>query len=122
MIFLNLPTILPQAHAGTVRMIAITETRRSALQPDIPTMAEVGMPDVVVPFWAAVFVPRGTPAPVIGRFNAAIREAVADEALRERFLALGVEPRASMPEELDRVVERDFAFWGPVVRAANITL
>jgi tripartite-type tricarboxylate transporter receptor subunit TctC len=121
MAFLNLPTILPQAQAGALRILGLTEPRRSALQPDIPTMEEVGLAGVIVPSWAAVFVPRGTPAPVIARFNAAIREALADEALQARFLALGVDPRASTPEEMDAVVERDFAFWGPVVRAANIT-
>lgn len=121
MAFLNLPTILPQAQAGTLRILGLTETRRSALQPDVPTLEEAGLPGVVVPSWAAVFVPRATPAPVIARFNAAIREALADEALRARFLALGVDPRASAPDELDRIVDRDFAFWGPVVRAANVT-
>ncbi|MES2712898.1 MAG: tripartite tricarboxylate transporter substrate binding protein [Pseudomonadota bacterium] len=121
MAFLNLPTLLPQAQAGLIRLLGLTEPRRSALQPDIPTLAEVGLPDVLVPSWAAMFVPRGTPAPVIARFNAAIREALASEALRTRFLALGVEPRASSPEELDRIVERDFASWGPVVRSRNIT-
>ncbi|UPY38876.1 tripartite tricarboxylate transporter substrate binding protein [Sediminicoccus sp. KRV36] len=121
MAFLNLPTILPQAQAGTLRILGLTEARRSALQPDLPTLEEAGLPGVLVPSWAAVFVPRGTPAPVVARFNAAIREALADEALQARFLALGVDPRASTPEELDAVVARDFAFWGPVVRTANIT-
>lgn len=122
MAFLNLPTILPQAQAGTLRILAITETRRSALQPDIPTMEEAGLAGVIVPSWCAVFVPRGTPAPVIARLNGGIRAAVDDEVLRARFLALGVDPRASTPEELNQVVDRDFAAWGPVVRAANITL
>lgn len=121
MAFLNLPTILPQAQAGTLRIMGLTEPRRSALQPDIMTLEEAGLPGVLVPSWAAVFVPRGTPAPVVARFNAAIREALADDALKARFLALGVDPRASTPGEMDAVVERDFAFWGPVVRAANIT-
>lgn len=121
MAFLNLPTILPQAQAGTLRIMGLTEPRRSALQPDIPTLEEGGLAGVLVPSWAAIFLPRGTPAPVVARFNGAIREALNDEALRARFLALGVDPRASTPEELDAVVERDFAFWGPVVRAANIT-
>lgn len=121
MAFLNLPTLLPQAQAGTIRLLGLTEPRRSALQPDIPTLEEAGLPEVLVPSWAAMFVPRGTPTPVIARFNAAIRAALADEALRARFLALGVEARASSPEDLDRVVERDFAFWGPIVRSRNIT-
>lgn len=92
MAFLNLPTILPQAQAGTLRILGLTEPRRSALQPDIPTLEEAGLPGVLVPSWAAVFVPRGTPARVIARFNAAIGEALADEALQARFLALGVAP------------------------------
>lgn len=121
MAFLNLPTILPQAQAGTLRIMGLTEPRRSALQPDIPTLEEAGLAGVLVPSWAAVFVPRGTPGPVVARFNAAIREALADDALRARFLALGVDPRASTPAEMDAIVERDFAFWGPVVRTANIT-
>jgi len=122
MAFLNLPTILPQAQAGTLRIMGLTEPRRSALQPDIPTLEEAGLAGVLVPSWAAVFVPRATPSPVVTRFNAAIREALSDDALRSRFLALGVDPRASTPEEMDSIVERDFAFWGPVVRTANITL
>ena len=122
MAFLNLPTILPQAQSGTLRILGLAELRRSALEPDIPTMSEVGLPDFAVASWCAIFVPRRTPGPVIARFNAAIREAVADEALRARFLALGVDPRVSSPEELDQIVARDFAFWGPVIRSANITL
>jgi tripartite-type tricarboxylate transporter receptor subunit TctC len=122
MAFLNLPTILPQAQSGTLRILGLAELRRSALEPDIPTMSEVGLPDFAVASWCAIFVPRRTPGPVIARFNAAIREAVADEDLRARFLALGVDPRVSSPEELDQIVARDFAFWGPVIRSANITL
>ena len=121
MAFLNLPTILPQAQSGTLRILGLAELSRSALEPDIPTMSEVGLPDFAVASWCAIFVPRRTPGPVIARFNAAIREAVADEDLRARFLALGVDPRVSSPEELDQIVARDFAFWGPVIRSANIT-
>lgn len=122
MAFLNLPTVLPQAQAGTLRILGLTEPRRSALQPDVPTLEEAGVAGVLVPSWAALFVPRGTPGPVLARFNAAVREALSDDALRARFLALGVDPRASTPEEMDGIVERDFATWGPVVRRANITL
>ena len=95
--------------------------RCSTLQPDIPTLEEAGLPYVLVPSWAAIFVPRGTPAPIVLCFDAAIREALAEEALRARFLALGVEAWASAPEEFDRIVERDFAFWGPIMRSRNVT-
>ena len=95
-------------------MIAMTDPRRSALQPDIPTMAEAGLPDFYRALLGAIFVPRATPAAVVARFNADHPGAVADEALREPgSLALGVEPRASMPEGArPRSSSSDFAFLG----------
>ena len=120
MAFLNLPTILPHAQGGKLRMIALAEPHRSALQPEIPTMNEAGLPGFSVYSWCAIFVPRGTPAAVIARFNQAIREGVAEPAVQTRFTALGVEARASTPERFEEIVAQDFAFWEPVIRNANI--
>ena len=119
--FLNLPTAFPQAQAGTIRILAVAGERRSRLRPEIPTVAEAGVPGYAVRSWTALFAPRGTPEDVLSRLSAALREALGEPAMRERLAEQGIEPQTSTPAELDRFVRDEFATWEPVIRAANIT-
>ncbi|MDJ0388810.1 tripartite tricarboxylate transporter substrate binding protein [Roseomonas sp. E05] len=119
--FLNLPTALPQAEAGKVTILAVAGEKRSALKPDLPTVAEAGVPGFAVRSWTALFAPHGVPPAVIQRLNAAIREAMADPALQARLQELGVEPDLSEPQALDAFVREEFALWGPVIKAAHVT-
>ncbi|MXP63540.1 tripartite tricarboxylate transporter substrate binding protein [Roseomonas sp. M0104] len=119
--FLNLPTALPQAEAGKVTILAVAGEKRSALKPDLPTVAEAGVPGFAVRSWTALFAPHGTPPAVVQKLNAALREAMADPGLQARLRELGVEPDLSEPKALDAFVRDEFALWGPVIKAAHVT-
>ena len=119
--FLNLPTALPQGEAGTVKILAVAGERRSALKPDIPTVAEAGVPGFGVRSWTALFAPRTTPPEIVARLNGAVRECLTDTATKARLAELGTEAEPSAPAELDRFVRQEFDLWTPVIRAAKVT-
>ena len=101
---IDVPTnSLPHVRAGTIKAYAVTASRRLTAAPDIPTVDEAGLPGFYASVWNAIFAPKGTPREVVGRLNAAIREALADPALRRRFAELGqdiVAPDQQAPEAL----------------------
>jgi tripartite-type tricarboxylate transporter receptor subunit TctC len=118
--FAALPGALPQIKAGRVRAIAVTTTRRSPSAPDVPTVAESGVPGYEASNWYGVLAPAATPAPIVGRLNAeigrALREAEVADALRRQ----GLDPLPSTPEEFARYLKADIAKWTKVIRAAGI--
>lgn len=87
---------LPQVQAGTLNGIAVTSSKRLDQAPDVPTTAEVGMPDVVYTFWHGMYVPKGTPKETVAALNAALRSAVGDPGVREKLKQLGTE---AFPDE-----------------------
>ncbi|HWT09519.1 MAG TPA: tripartite tricarboxylate transporter substrate-binding protein, partial [Roseomonas sp.] len=87
----QIPSAIGQIQAGRVRALAVTGARRSPLLPDVPTLAEIGLPQAQATSWGAVMAPGGTPAPIVLRVNAAIREALAQPAVRERLAAAGAD-------------------------------
>ncbi|MFH5924341.1 Bug family tripartite tricarboxylate transporter substrate binding protein [Roseomonas xinghualingensis] len=119
--FLNLPTALPQAEAGTVKILAVAGERRSALKPDIATVAEAGVPGFAVRSWTALFAPRATPPDIISRFSAVVRDLLTDPAVKARLAELGTEAEPSEPAALDSFVRGEFGLWEPVIRAAKVT-
>jgi len=119
--FLNLPTALPQAENGTVRILAVAGERRSALKPDIPTVLEQGVADFVVRSWSALFAPKATPAPIVERMGDAVRQVLADAPTRARLAELGTEAESSTSADLDRYVREEYALWEPVIRTARVT-
>ncbi|MBB5688200.1 tripartite tricarboxylate transporter substrate binding protein [Roseomonas alkaliterrae] len=118
----QIPSAIGQIQAGRVRALAVTGARRSALLPDVPTMAEIGLPEAQATSWGAVMAPAGTPAPAIARLNAAIRDALAQQAVRDRLAAAGAEGVASSPEELAAYLRAESEKWARVVREARITV
>jgi tripartite-type tricarboxylate transporter receptor subunit TctC len=118
----QIPSAIGQIQGGRVRALAVTGARRSPLLPDVPTMAEIGLPDAQATSWGAVMAPAGTPAPVVARFNAAIREALAQQPVKDRLAAAGAEGVASTPEELATYLRAESAKWARVVREAQITV
>jgi tripartite-type tricarboxylate transporter receptor subunit TctC len=92
LMFDGTPTALAAARSGQLRALAIMSDRRSPAAPDLPTMADAGLPGVTAYSWYGVSVPSGTPEPVIARLEAAVARAVADPTIRARFLADGLEP------------------------------
>lgn len=119
--FMNLPTVAPPASDGRVRIIAVCTAQRVSIRPDLPTVAEQGVADYAVRSWTGMFAPRGTPAPILERFTAALREALAAPQVASRLVAIGSEPLYMPPAETEAFVRREFDRWAPVVRAAGIS-
>jgi tripartite-type tricarboxylate transporter receptor subunit TctC len=105
-----------------VRALAVTGPRRSRLLPDLPTMAELGLPQAEATSWGAVMVPAGTPAPAIARLNAVIREALAEPGVQQRLAAAGADAVVSTPAELAGIMRSETEKWGRVVREARVTV
>lgn len=118
----QIPSAIGQIQAGRVRALAVTGARRSPLLPDVPTLAEIGLPEAQATSWGAVMAPGGTPAPIVLRVNAAIREALAQPAVRERLAAAGADGVSSTPEELAALLRAESTKWARVVREARITV
>jgi tripartite-type tricarboxylate transporter receptor subunit TctC len=118
----QIPSAIGQIQAGRVRALAVTGARRSPLLPNVPTMAEIGLADAQATSWGAVMAPTGTPAPAIARLNAAIRDALGQQAVKDRLAAAGAEGVASTAEELAAYLRAESAKWARVVREARITV
>jgi tripartite-type tricarboxylate transporter receptor subunit TctC len=120
--FGNMASALPHVKNGKLKAIAVTGGRRSAAAPELPTVAESGMPGYQVYEWNAIFAPGGTSPAVINRLQAEIAKVVKIPEVRDRMLALGGEIVASSPQDLAAWVREQTASWAVVVRAANIKL
>lgn len=118
----QLPSAIGQIQGGRVRALATTGPKRTSQLPDVPTMKEIGLPDAEATSWGAVMAPHGTPAPVVARLNAVLREALADPAIQARLVAAGAEAVSSSPAELAQKMAAEAATWGRVVRDARITV
>jgi tripartite-type tricarboxylate transporter receptor subunit TctC len=114
---------LPQIRSGKVRGYAVTQSTRLAVAPDIPTVDEAGMPGYYMAVWHGLWVPRGTPPPVVARLNAAMVDAAADERVRKRLMDIGQEmlPREKQtPEALGAHQRAEIEKWWPVIKSAGI--
>lgn len=118
----QLPSALPMIQGNRVRALAVTGPRRSRLLPELPTMAEIGLPAAEATSWGAVMAPSGTPAPAIERLNAVIRESLAEPGVQQRLAAAGADAVASTPAELAATMRSETEKWGRVVREARITV
>ncbi len=118
----QIPSAIGQIRGGRVRALAVTGPRRSTLLPDVPTMAEIGLPDAQATSWGAVMAPGSLPAPIVARFKAAIAEALGQHAVKDRLAAAGADGVASSAEELAAYLRAESAKWARVVREARITV
>jgi len=123
LMILQAAAALPQARAGTVKILANLSPTRSQAIPNVPTSDESGVPGLYAPGWFALFAPRGTPKEIIARLNAAMVEALADPAVRARFLDLGLDvaPREQQaPAALGAHHKAEIDKWWPLIKAAGI--
>jgi tripartite-type tricarboxylate transporter receptor subunit TctC len=120
--FFGLPTPVPFAEAGRLRILATAGPVRVATLPAVPTIAESGLPGFAFFTWGALLAPAGTPAPVVARINAALREALATQAVRERLEGGAFEIVGNWPEEFAAALARDHAAMAALVREAGIRL
>jgi tripartite-type tricarboxylate transporter receptor subunit TctC len=117
------PNSLPHVRAGTVKAYAVMAPTRLAAAPEIPTVDEAGLPGFYMSAWQALWAPKGTPATVIARLNAAIVEALADPAVRARLADLGQETFPQLqqtPAALGALQKAEIAKWWPIIKAASI--
>jgi tripartite-type tricarboxylate transporter receptor subunit TctC len=115
LMFESLNSIAPHAKSGTVRPLAVSGARRSPGFPDLPTVAEAGVPGYAAPTWSGVIAPAGVPRPIINR-------AIASQIFRDRFASIGDEPAGGSPEDFAEVIRSDSAKWGDVIRRAGARL
>ena len=113
---------LPNMRAGKVRALAVATAERLAVAPELPTMAEAGMPEVQGGAWFALFAPAGTPRPVIDWWNREARRALSEPDARDRFVSQGAALPLGTPENLAAFVTADSQRWGRVIRSAGIKL
>ncbi len=117
----SIGTLLPLSKGGRVRVIATTGTQRSALAPEIPTVAESGLPGYSGAVWYGVVAPGGTPRTVIDLLNAEIRLQLANPAVKEQFAKQGLDaPGISTPEQFSELIRSDVDKWAKVAKAANV--
>lgn len=118
--FVLLPGALPQMRAGKLKALAVTSDQRVGATPNLPTMAEAGVPGLDLFDWAGILVPAGTPNEVISRLTQSISKVVRSPEIRQRWIEQGLEPRAATPDELAAVIKSDVDKWGRIVREAGI--
>jgi tripartite-type tricarboxylate transporter receptor subunit TctC len=118
--FSNSPVALPHIAAGQLRGLAVTSPRRSLAAPDLPTMAEAGVPDFNVVIWQGFSAPADTPRPIVDRLNASAREALRAPGVATRFQELGAERIGGSPEEFAALVARELDVWSDVVRRTGV--
>ena len=114
------PPLVGQVKAGRVRALAITTPSRHPAWPDVPTMREAGFVDMDIALWTGILAPAGTPPAVIRRLQDEVARVLMLPDVRERIVALGIDPVASTPEEFGRVIAADITKWTAVAKAANI--
>ena len=119
-IFDNMPSILSHVKGGSLRGLAVTTKDRVAAVPEIPTIAESGVPGFDVFSWFGFFVPAKTPPDVIARINADTNAALVHPPVKSRFEELGANPKGSTPAELAAFLKSEIDKWGPVIREAKI--
>ncbi|MCA3562874.1 MAG: tripartite tricarboxylate transporter substrate binding protein [Methylocystis sp.] len=115
----NITSALPQARAGAVKGLAITTAKRSQFAPELQPLAEV-VPGFDVTSWFALFVPKGTPRPIIDRIAADVRKALAEPAVKEKMASLAADSVGSTPEELAALLRSETEKWGILIREAGI--
>ncbi len=120
LIFSSAPTAVPQVKAGKIRGLAVTTARRSVILPDLPTIAEAGLPGFEADNWYGVVTVMKTPRPVIERLHAEIVRALHLPDVKQALLTQGLEVRTSTPQEFGAYMKSEFDKWAKVIRDAGI--
>jgi tripartite-type tricarboxylate transporter receptor subunit TctC len=120
--FDNLTSISAHVRSGKVRGIGVSSVRRSLIFPDIPTIAEAGVPGYETNAWGGIVVPVGTPKAVVMKLNTEINKALRSPALKERYAAIEAEPAGGTPEEFAELVRKDTVKWADVIKKSGAKL
>lgn len=115
-------SVMPFVRDKRLKMLAVTTSRRMSLFPDVPTLAESGMPGFEVGAWQGVMVPANTPAPIIQRLNSEVMKALQTPDVRRKLALQGAEPLGSTPEAYGEYVQKELIRWANVVKQTGVTL
>jgi tripartite-type tricarboxylate transporter receptor subunit TctC len=118
--FNNIPESIGQVQAGALRALGVTTATRSPVLPEVPTIAESGLPGYDTGVWWGFLAPAGLPADIKAKLAKDCADAVQVAAVRDRLLSLGATPIGSSPQEFENLIRADYEKWGPVIKAANI--
>lgn len=119
MMFVSVPTALSHVRAGKLRALAAAGTRRSSTLPDVPTMAEAGVPGYSADSWGGLVAPAATPREVVTRLNREINELMKTADVRERLQSMGYEPMTGTPEEFGAFLRAETDKWAKIVRVSG---
>jgi tripartite-type tricarboxylate transporter receptor subunit TctC len=120
MMFAIMQGAMPLVKAGKLKALAVSSARRSAAAPDVPTIAESGLPGYEFISWNAIHVPAGTPRAIIGAIHDEVAKVLAQPDVKERMFGLGLEVTPGTPDELAALVRSDIAKWTKVIREAGV--
>lgn len=120
MTFLDLPVILPQIRAGLLRPIALGAPTRAPTAPDVPTTAEVGMPDLLIQNWYGMIAPAGTPANIVAALNHATNEAMNDPQVKQKLAEQGLTVAGDTPEQFRGFIDSETKRWAKVIKDAGV--
>ena len=116
----NVTSVLPHITAGRLHALGVTGARRIPLAPEIPTVAEAGVPGYEITAWGGYMAPAGTPAPIVAKLNAELNRIVNSALIRDRWVALAIEPVGGTPERFAEHVRKETAKWTDVIKRAGI--
>ena len=120
--FPSLDSALPHIRSAKIKALAVTSAKRSPLLPEVPTVAESGLPGFEIVAWGGVLAPAATPADIIARINSQIGRALESPDIRKRFLDLGAEATPSAAGEFARFIEAEIEKWARVVKASGVRI
>ena len=118
--FDNVPNVIGHVRAGKMKAIAVSTAQRSALAPEVPTVAEAGVPGYELSVWFGVLAPAGTPRDIVARLNAEIVKVLNSPDIKDRFAKQGVEIRTSTPDQFGDFLKTEVARWAKVIKDAGI--
>jgi len=116
----GLATVLPQSKSGKIKVLAVSGTQRSRMAPEVPTVAEAGVPGYDFNVWYGMMAPGGTPRPIINKLAGEIARLLKAPIVLERFAVAGLEPMSNTPDEFAALLKREIPAWNKVARDANI--
>jgi tripartite-type tricarboxylate transporter receptor subunit TctC len=122
LMFESLSSSAPHARERAIRPLAVSGAKRSSAFPDIPTIAEAGVPGYEAPTWSGVLAPAGTPRAIVDKLNAAVNRALASESFKARFAQIGDELGGGTPEEFAALIKHESAKWSEVVKRSGAKL
>jgi tripartite-type tricarboxylate transporter receptor subunit TctC len=117
-----MPSSIQQVRAGKLRAIAVTTAKRSPELPNVPTIAEAGVPGYEATSWFGLFAPARTPAPVVARLNAALTKVLAQSDVKARMAQQGAEPVSDTPQQFAAFIRKETAKWGQVVKESGASI